>query len=685
MSGVHETLFNKKKKEKEKPLSARPTLRCSCNATQHRRRTLSSSMAGKSSAWQRQVLPGDFFAFKASVRPLSHPASLVRLFVFVLIAAAVTFGGLFWFFLVSDTSTETVISGTQKQGYTCEMISSVPERTVVVPCGNRNASRGGEVTPGFCLTASEFGGIFFSGPGTAELSRATSLRVRVPANFFSTFQGCSNSWALSMCGLPSSPTITLPGKWTYTLDGSTESTPAIGADGTIYVGTSGNKLSAINPADGTAVWTYVAGGSCYRSSPAVGSDGTIYVGCGDSKLHAVHSNGSMKWSYLTGAEVQSSPTIGADGTIYVGSSDFKLHAVFPNGTMKWAYSTGGAVVSSPRVGGDGTVYIGSNDHLLHAVLPNGTRKWTCATGGAILRAPAIGVDGTIYVGSSDFKLHAINPDGSPAWNYTIGDFVNSAPAIGADGTIYIGSNDRRLHAVYPNGTAKWVYLTGDQVVSSPVIGSDGTIYIGSGDRKLHAVYPNGTGAWTYALAGRVFGTAAIGADGTIYIGGADGKLHFVVPSWSVHTGCSFSALAFDRGASFPFESAAHIFLPGATTVEQCSERWATEYCSVATTKGLALRTASCEAFEFHPPYSCTREIRRSILEAVSLSFSFAQLIYTALLFLIVKWLWFRFNRAVSSYAAANATSAGATSADAKTRVALNPVFTDDPEATTEYL
>ena len=36
------------------------------------------------------------------------------------------------------------------------------------------------------------------------------------------------------------------------------------------------------------------------SSPAIGSDGTIYIGSLDYKLHAINTNGTLKWRYQTG-------------------------------------------------------------------------------------------------------------------------------------------------------------------------------------------------------------------------------------------------------------------------------------------------------------------------------------------------------------------------------------------------
>ncbi len=50
----------------------------------------------------------------------------------------------------------------------------------------------------------------------------------------------------------------------------------IGSDGTIYVASNDAKLYAINP-DGTLNWTYTLGKVSY-GSPAIGADGTIYIG-----------------------------------------------------------------------------------------------------------------------------------------------------------------------------------------------------------------------------------------------------------------------------------------------------------------------------------------------------------------------------------------------------------------------
>jgi outer membrane protein assembly factor BamB len=319
-------------------------------------------------------------------------------------------------------------------------------------------------------------------------------------------------------------------KWSFTTGDAVRSSPAIGFDGTIYVGSYDNKLYAINPG-GSQKWSFTAfdlpGLLRIKSSPAVGADGTIYVGCDDGSLYAMNPDGSQKWSFTTFVQIESSPAIGADGTIYIGSNNGRLYAVNPDGSQKWYFTTEYMMFSSAAIAADGTIYVGSDDHKLYAINPDGSQKWSFTTGDAIWSSPAIGADGTIYVGSQDNNLYAINPDGSQKWSFTTGSYVDSSPAIGADGTIYVGSWDNNLYAINPDGSQKWSFATGDGIFSSPAIGADGTIYVGSGDKKLYAINPDGSQKWYFTTGSYVDSSPAIGADGTIYVGSFDKKLYAI--------------------------------------------------------------------------------------------------------------------------------------------------------------
>ena len=313
-------------------------------------------------------------------------------------------------------------------------------------------------------------------------------------------------------------------KWEFVTGSGVYSCPAIGNDGTVYVGSNDNKLYAINP-DGTKKWEFTAGNSI-TSSPAIGSDGTIYVGSIDSKLYAIDSNGKKKWEYATGSTISSSPAIGTDGTIYIGSGDNKLYAINPGGLKKWSFQTSGTVVSSPVIGIKGTIYVGSGDKKLYAINPDGTKKWEFLTGSDILSSPAIGIDGTIYLGSNDKKVYAVNPDGIKKWEFLTGDYIyNASPAIGVDGIIYIGSWDNKLYALNSNGTKKWEFGAGNDIRKAPAIGSDGTIYVGSIDYKLYALDPDGKKKWEFRTGGYVEASPSISNEGIVYVGSGDGKIY----------------------------------------------------------------------------------------------------------------------------------------------------------------
>src|SRR5229473_2722430 len=76
---------------------------------------------------------------------------------------------------------------------------------------------------------------------------------------------------------------------------------------------------------GTLRWKVELGREA-RSSPAIGPDGTIYIGSYDldttrRALHSISPEGMTNWIFLPGGAIISSPSIGPDGTIYLGSTD----------------------------------------------------------------------------------------------------------------------------------------------------------------------------------------------------------------------------------------------------------------------------------------------------------------------------------------------------------------------------
>ena len=80
--------------------------------------------------------------------------------------------------------------------------------------------------------------------------------------------------------------------------------PAIGADGVVYIGnddnwSDGNYVYALNSVDGSVKWKTETGGGV-RSSPAIDADSVVDIGSFDSYVYALNSAaGSVKWKTKT--------------------------------------------------------------------------------------------------------------------------------------------------------------------------------------------------------------------------------------------------------------------------------------------------------------------------------------------------------------------------------------------------
>jgi len=314
-------------------------------------------------------------------------------------------------------------------------------------------------------------------------------------------------------------------RWNTATNAAVEASAAIGADGTIYIGSTDGYFYALNSSDGSVKWTNSDPIGFVVSSAAIGGDGTIYFGCNDDNLYALSGlNGTTTWTYTTGAPITSSPTVATDGTIYFGSWDNYLYAVNADGTLKWKFLTGGPVESSPALGTDGTIYFGSDDFNVYAVNPDGTLKWQTATLGGVSSSPAVGRDGSVYVGSSDSNVYGLNGStGVVKWTFATGGPVTSSPAVAPDSSVVIGSTDSNVYRLAgANGTQIWSSTLGGQVNSSPSIAGDGTIYVGCDDHNIYALNViNGSQIWSAATGDKVLSSPSISVDGSIYFGSLD--------------------------------------------------------------------------------------------------------------------------------------------------------------------
>ncbi len=340
-------------------------------------------------------------------------------------------------------------------------------------------------------------------------------------------------------------------KWYYQLSVGTDwqsavyVSPALGADGTIYIGNNLDaKVVAMNP-DGTKKWEFLAApdlaGATNLTRPlAVGADGTIYISSGNTKMFAINPDGSQKWVQTFADSVwgmSSGIAISYDGaTLYGLGQAGKLYAVrSSDGGKLWEFATGdggGNMYSTPVVGQDGTIYFGgggynSPNKKLYAINPNGTQKWAFLTGGLILASPSIGTDGTVYIGSQDGYLFAVKPDGTQKWRSSVGTVSGSTAAIDRDGNSYFGSYAGGMYSFDSAGNLRWTFTTNGGIDITPLIGNDGNIYVLTTTGYAYCVNKAGVKQWELNITGGMASSPVMDSSGVLYFGNYDGKIYAV--------------------------------------------------------------------------------------------------------------------------------------------------------------
>jgi outer membrane protein assembly factor BamB/septal ring-binding cell division protein DamX len=323
--------------------------------------------------------------------------------------------------------------------------------------------------------------------------------------------------------------------WQASTGDAVTCSPAVGTDGTVYVGSNDNSFYAYSP-NGALKWSYAAGNIFDTSSAAIGSDGTVYAGCTDGNVYAFSAGGTLKWTYTvptppasSGLDngLSSSPAIAPDGTVYIHADDGNLYALNPAGTLKWKEAVAGVSYAAPTVAPDGTIYIGTDGGLLYAFNPDGSTKWTYTApvaGEEIYTAAAIDASGNTYFGTLSGNVYSLDPTSRLRWSYNVGNGITSAPAL-ANGAVYFAGYDGCLYSLSTTGAFNWKLQLGTQVrASAPAVDANGVVYVGCYDHNVYAVGPTGSLVRTYATDDVVRSSPVISGT-SLYFGSEDHKVY----------------------------------------------------------------------------------------------------------------------------------------------------------------
>jgi len=202
-------------------------------------------------------------------------------------------------------------------------------------------------------------------------------------------------------------------KWSYYVMGSSVSAPAMASDETVFVSWGGSYftggLIAID-SEGNLKWSSEQRSIITGQALAIGSGDVIYVGFSPGEhapLKAINpADGSEIWSCVIG-EMWNSAAITLSGKIYAVIHNGALYVISPDGNGEWIFSAGGLVSSSPIIDPNEVIYFGAEDKKIYAVNSDGTLKWSYELSDAVYSSPIMDQDGTIYVTTIDGKVYAI--------------------------------------------------------------------------------------------------------------------------------------------------------------------------------------------------------------------------------------------------------------------------------------
>ncbi len=339
--------------------------------------------------------------------------------------------------------------------------------------------------------------------------------------------------------------------WSFKTSKGIFSSPVIGRDGTVYIGSADRVFYALTKA-GKVRWK-LRTGEIIDSAALLDDRGRVYIPSADGHVYARDAaSGSAVWTFApdsaasTGAFIdwfEGNVSMGVDGTLYVPNDNFRTYALDRDtGRPRWAFKTLDQTWSSPAYdAANRRVVFGSNFFLFGTPstfsvdAASGEQRWAAQTQGATVASPLV-AGGRVYAGSFDGYLRAYDStSGRLLWKFGTRDHIYASPARQPDGTIVQPSADGAVYGVSgTTGRLRWEYDTLAPIRSSPAVDALGRVYVGTGDGRLLVLNADGTLRWSIKLArpprGTLNSSPALGRD-AIVIADSNGDVHSVPYEW----------------------------------------------------------------------------------------------------------------------------------------------------------
>lgn len=211
--------------------------------------------------------------------------------------------------------------------------------------------------------------------------------------------------------------------WTFQTDDEQWGTPVLNGQ-KIYLPGMDHAVYALDPETGDLIWKSQSLDGAVAGTPAVGAQGELYVGTLLSTMYALNGeDGSTKWSKPVEGWVWSGPAL-KDETLYFGDLSGTFYGKnTKDGSDLWQpyklQSESKQGISGTPLLMEDTAYFGSESGAFTALdTTKGTEIWTKPIEGKLYTGPIISGE-TILLGvvGSDAILYAFDLNGNQIWNF----------------------------------------------------------------------------------------------------------------------------------------------------------------------------------------------------------------------------------------------------------------------------
>jgi outer membrane protein assembly factor BamB len=232
------------------------------------------------------------------------------------------------------------------------------------------------------------------------------------------FLGASNGivYALPAAGGFEAWTEKWKAVWTFQTGSKIWSTPAVAGD-TVFIGTFGKKLYALNADNGTEKWHFTTEGAIV-ATPVVDGN-TVYIGSFDRYLYALDTaTGSLKWKFQADNWFWAKPVVN-NGVIYVGNLDGKLYVLKADTGEKVTELDLNSPISSSLVLVGDSVVVATEAGIVYVVdTANNEKKELASLGEKVFASLSAG-QGSVFVHTAKDALYAVDAATGALRQFTI--------------------------------------------------------------------------------------------------------------------------------------------------------------------------------------------------------------------------------------------------------------------------